>query len=106
MNHYIEALDECIRSMKSSYAIDPKRFDAFVFHGGLCATFMKLVERHLKQINGNPLHWKANFERARFFASQMGGLYTASVFVNLLSLIDGHHSNNKNQNGVAKTKAS
>ncbi len=104
MNHYIEALDTCIRSMKESYAIDTKRFDAFVFHGGLCATFMKLVERHLMQINGSPPHWKANFEYARFFASQMGGLYTASVFVNLLSLLDGHWKHNQTRGGVGKMK--
>ncbi len=90
MTNYINALDTCITSMKTSFGVDAKRFDAFVFHGGLCATFMKLVERHLLQINGtsSPSQWKSNFEHSRCFASQMGGLYTASVFINLLSLLN------------------
>ena len=43
MDHYIEALDSCIGSLNSKHLINVKDFDVFVFHGGLCATFMKVV---------------------------------------------------------------
>jgi len=87
MSYYIEALTSCIESLKVDHSIVAGDFDAFIFHGGLCATFMKLVERQLLQINGRPKKWKPRFELARIFATQLGGLYTASLFVNLMSLL-------------------
>lgn len=96
MNHYIESLDSCIESISSKFSVDVAEADAFVFHGGLCISFVKLVERHLIQANAKSSannHWNVNFEYARCFAAQMGGLYTASLFVNLLSLLHGNASN-------------
>mmetsp|Transcript_39761 Transcript_39761/g.58083 ORF Transcript_39761/g.58083 Transcript_39761/m.58083 type:complete len:916 (+) Transcript_39761:1-2748(+) len=88
MNHYIEALDNCVESMGRKFSVDTSKLDAFIFHGGLCATFMKIVERHLVQIvNGRPKNWDMYFDYSRYFASHMGGLYTSSLFVNLLSFL-------------------
>lgn len=94
MNYYIEALDTCIKSFNDEFSMNTKEFDAFVFHGGLCATFMTLVERHLIQVNDRPKNWKIQFEQAKSCAKQMGGLYTASLYVNLISLL--HKDNQSN----------
>lgn len=95
MNHYIDALAACIKSMDKKFSIDSRRFDAFIFHGGLCATFMKLVERYLMRLNSSPEHWDAHFEHARSFATQIGGQYNSSLYVNLLSLLHGNSEINQ-----------
>jgi len=87
MDYYVHALDYTLEKMKQEHLIDAEAFDAFVFHGGLCATFMKLIERHVMQVVKASKAWRSNFELARAAASQMGGLYTASLYINLLSLL-------------------
>eukprot|EP00522_Entomoneis_paludosa_P007169 CAMPEP_0172448792 /NCGR_PEP_ID=MMETSP1065-20121228/7729_1 /TAXON_ID=265537 /ORGANISM="Amphiprora paludosa, Strain CCMP125" /LENGTH=3370 /DNA_ID=CAMNT_0013200381 /DNA_START=215 /DNA_END=10327 /DNA_ORIENTATION=+ len=95
MDHYMFALDSCIDQMQTNHSIDAASLDAFIFHGGLCATFMKLVERHLlvKMAKGNQ-SWKENFPLARQAAGLMGGLYTASMYVNLVSFLENAQSKN------------
>lgn len=93
--NYIEALDSTLNKMKSAHNIDPAKFDALVIHGGMCVTFHKLVEKHLLRQFGPNKEWQTNFELMTKFASQMGGLCTASMFVNLLSLLHGYGNMDK-----------
>jgi len=77
------------------HSIDARNFDAFVFHGGGCVNFMKVVEKHLMRINGKPEHWIERFEQQRSFMAEMGSLCTASLYVNLLSLL--RHNSSSSQ---------
>jgi hydroxymethylglutaryl-CoA synthase len=86
MDHYIYALDHTINAM-SRHGLDMKSVEAFVFHGGLCAAFMRLVERHLTTSIKSIKTWENHFECARSAANQIGGMYTASLYVNLASLL-------------------
>ena len=86
MDHYIYALDHTINAI-SRHGLDMTSVDAFVFHGGLCVSFMRLVERHLITSIKSTKTWENNFECARSAANQIGGMYTASLYVNLASLL-------------------
>ena len=92
MNHYVDAVDSTIQAMQTKHGIDIGTKDAFVFHGGLCAKFMCLVEQHLLASTKRP-DWSGPFDDARYDASHMGGLYTASLYVNMFSLLrrDARH---------------
>jgi hydroxymethylglutaryl-CoA synthase len=87
MDYYVHALDYTIDRMKEAHLVDVGTLDAFVFHGGLCGTFMKLVERHIMQKVKSKPRWKETFELARHAATHVGGMYTASMYVNLVSLL-------------------
>lgn len=87
MGHYLEALDLTIQKFRSDHSIDPSSFDTVIFHGGMCIAFMKQVERHLLLNVCSENNWRKAFEMAHGFSSQLGGLYTASIYMNLLSLL-------------------
>jgi len=87
MNHYMDAIESTVANMKTKHNIDVGEKDAFVFHGGLCAKFMQIVERQILASAKPSMDWSGPFQDARYDATRMGGLYTVSLYVNLFSLL-------------------
>jgi len=86
---YHESLKYCLEKFKERYGKSVKDFDHIAIHGGLCKVFvMNTFKKVAEWENIDYEELKKKFVPSTIHGERIGGLYTASLFFSLHSLLE------------------